>query len=83
MALSIDVPITIAIKVTANNSVINCVATLCFFIPIAVRTPISYFLSRRLKMLNTTRIIPPIASTIKKNQPAIVLNVFRGVKLFS
>ena len=58
-------------------------ATLPFFIPIAVKTPISYLRSRTLKMLSTIRIIAPIIKITSKNQPAIVERVLRGLKLFS
>ena len=61
----------------------NWVATFHFFIPMAVSTPTSYLRSRTLKMLRTTRMMPPMMRMTMRNQPAMVLRVLRGAMLVS
>ena len=59
-------PTSKAITVTTINSVINCIVNKLFFIPIVLRTPISYFLSLIFIMLITNNTTPPITKVIIK-----------------
>ena len=76
-------PITTNTNVTTRVSKINCNETLNFFIPIAVKTPTSYFRSLTLNILRTTNTTPPIANTTIRKYNAISLKFSSGKRLLS
>lgn len=51
--------------------------------PIAVNTPISYFLSRMEKICSTTRMEAPMTKIINKKYPAYWLKLCNGLRLSS
>ena len=70
-----------AITVTINSSISKLKINFVLLIPIALKTPISYFLSLMLRILITAKMIAPTINMIIRNVIEKLLIFLIGVKV--